>query len=300
MRPKKIKKMMYSLVFIALVAMIAGAAKLYSESSEESAYIGSEQCLGCHEGYDEPLMQTRHRMLFADKKDTGAKSGCEGCHGPGAAHLEDPEAGVMRFATAPGEKVAAACLKCHAGDAMKNWKMGAHASEGISCVTCHTVHKEVEDKADKSKKSPKNLLKDNQPDLCVSCHEAHVADLNMPSRHPIKEGKVACSDCHSPHDTSPLSIENAKTNCASCHPEKAGPFLYEHEPVSDSCDNCHAPHGSVNQNLLTLRMPTLCFQCHTVAAMAPAHDPAVSTFKNCTTCHKAIHGSNSQETFQAN
>lgn len=294
------RKTLITVVTIALVAIVVGGAKLYSEDNSKDQYIGSEQCLGCHEGYDEHLMQTKHRMLFADKKDIGEKAGCEGCHGPGAAHLDDPEAGVMRFGQVSPEKVATACLKCHNTDAMRNWKIGAHAAEGVSCITCHSLHKEASDKADESKKDPGKLLKDSQPDLCVSCHETHAADQSMPSRHPIKEGKVACSDCHSPHDTSPLSLENAQTGCVKCHTEKAGPFLFEHEPVSDSCANCHSPHGSVNQDLLTLRMPTLCLQCHTVATMAPAHDAGVATFKNCTTCHKAIHGSNSQETFQAN
>ena len=293
-----------SMAAIFIASMVLFPKVVPSEEKKEAAspaYVGSDQCLTCHENLDASIMRTKHRTLFADSKKTGPKKGCEGCHGAGAAHLEDPEAGVLRFGKAAPDKVAAACLKCHLNDGMRNWKLGEHISAGISCNKCHVIHEKATDKTGKSKNSTPHLLADNPPDLCLSCHAKHAADLDMPSRHPIKEGKVSCSSCHSPHDTSPMAMENSKSACLKCHAEKAGPYLFEHEPVSDSCTNCHAPHGSVNQNLLTLRQPSLCFQCHTVALNIPAHDPkGNSTFKKCTGCHQNIHGSNSTQgdTFQ--
>ena len=51
-------------------------------------------------------------------------------------------------------------------------------------------------------------------------------------------------------------------NCYTCHAEKRGPFLWEHEPSSEDCGICHRPHGSLHPALLTSRPPLLCQQCH--------------------------------------
>ncbi len=32
--------------------------------------------------------------------------------------------------------------------------------------------------------------------------------------------------------------------CYTCHADKRGPFLWEHQPVNEDCTNCHTPHGS--------------------------------------------------------
>jgi len=52
----------------------------------------------------------------------------------------------------------------------------------------HTQHDKVRDKQ-------------TQPEVCFACHKEQRAQVNRPSHHPIKEGKVACSDCHNPHGT---------------------------------------------------------------------------------------------------
>ena len=43
------------------------------------------------------------------------------------------------------------------------------------------------------------LTADGQLDNCLSCHARQQAQMRLPSRHPILEGKTACSDCHNPH-----------------------------------------------------------------------------------------------------
>jgi DmsE family decaheme c-type cytochrome len=137
----------------------------------------------------------------------------------------------------------------------------------------------------------------------------------MPSHHPIKEGRMTCTDCHDPHgrdDQFALSGE-PRDACFSCHAEKQGPFIFEHAPVNEDCGICHDPHGTVADNLLVQTEPTLCLSCH------PAHfhtqlagytgtfdggwlhperggESAVDGFKSammtkCTQCHNVIHGS---------
>ncbi|NIS75324.1 MAG: cytochrome C, partial [Deltaproteobacteria bacterium] len=50
--------------------------------------------------------------------------------------------------------------------------------------------------------------------------------------------------------------------CTQCHAEKGGPFIFEHAENTEDCLTCHNSHGSVNDNLLTIRVPFLCLQCH--------------------------------------
>jgi len=123
-----------------------------------------------------------------------------------------------------------------------------------------------------------------------------------PSHHPIREGKVVCSDCHNPHGTlTPKMLVRAGVNdtCYQCHMEKRGPFVRTHQPVQERCTICHNPHGSVNMNLLKLRPPWLCQQCHepTSHRGAPGSFTTTGSHTNtfargCVNCHTNIHGTN--------
>jgi DmsE family decaheme c-type cytochrome len=124
-----------------------------------------------------------------------------------------------------------------------------------------------------------------------------------PSRHPLREGKMACTSCHSPHgSTAPASLVRNTVNetCTGCHSEKRGPFLWEHQPVTEDCHNCHDPHGSVQPSLLKARAPFLCQQCHEAAGhpsspATPQGLPGRSAFLlggACLNCHSQVHGSN--------
>ncbi len=126
----------------------------------------------------------------------------------------------------------------------------------------------------------------------------------MPSRHPVKEGKTTCLDCHSSHgssaDSGELKQSSVNENCLSCHRDLRGPFLFEHEPVTEDCTLCHRPHGSAQPSLLKARSPFLCQQCH-LAADHPsqlADGRALGSrdsnllIRGCANCHSSVHGSN--------
>ena len=140
------------------------------------------------------------------------------------------------------------------------------------------------------------------------------------SHHPIREGKVVCSDCHNPHGSpGPKLLKEFTVNetCYNCHAEKRGPLLWEHQPVRDNCLNCHTPHGSTQARLLIERMPYLCQKCHETgnhnsAPWSANQVPGVNSPYNnsartapsglavpdddprsCANCHSQVHGSNS-------
>ncbi len=86
--------------------------------------------------------------------------------------------------------------------------------------------------------------------------------------------------------------------CLDCHTDKAGPFVYPHAPrevgprtLGNGCLSCHVQHGTPNPRLLTRRdIRSICLECHT--NLPAFHDQTRARFRNCITCHIAIHGSN--------
>ncbi len=103
--------------------------------------------------------------------------------------------------------------------------------------------------------------------VCFQCHSNVRGQFNLPSHHPVPEGRLACIDCHPPHKGSAhrgggTLLMSANEACIRCHPAQRGPFVFEHEAVREGCVMCHNPHGSVNAKMLTVRDANLCLKCH--------------------------------------
>ncbi|MGR8979501.1 MAG: cytochrome c3 family protein [Gammaproteobacteria bacterium] len=116
---------------------------------------------------------------------------------------------------------------------------------------------------------------------------------------------MVCSDCHNPHGSTSeflLTENTANETCFNCHPEKRGPFLWEHPPVQENCTLCHNPHGSTQERMLKIRTPYLCQQCHSEAfhpstlydgsGVPPEGAQSRLLSEGCLNCHFNIHGSN--------
>ena len=265
----------------------------------QSGYAGSDTCLLCHD-VENTLKGTKHAQAL-DPRTPAAQQGCESCHGPGQAHVDDDEKGnILRFTKAsPPAEASGACLNCHSGGAHAGWQGSKHEARNLTCTTCHSVHHPV---------SPaKQLVKNTETQLCATCHRTQVAKTERAVAHmPVREGKMSCSSCHNPHG----SISNEKAlrtgssvaeSCTTCHTEMRGPVLWEHTPVRENCATCHDPHGSSNDRMLVVRQPMICQRCH-VATKHPAsmYDKDEITVKksnrmfgrSCVNCHSNIHGSN--------
>ncbi len=264
---------------------------------------GADSCLGCH---SDPGIISIFRTKHARPNDPRGPFGhgglqCEACHGPGGAHVTaggGPLAGMIDFgkkAITPAVQQNAQCLGCHQSNAAHDWASSAHAANEVPCASCHTLH---------AAKDPVRSAV-TQIEVCATCHQAQGADLNKPSHHPMREGKMACTACHSPHgSTAPAQLVKNTVNetCTSCHAEYRGPFLWEHQPVAEDCTNCHQPHGSVQPALLKMRPPFLCQTCHEGAghpsiANTPQGLPGgmpspYLLVGGCVNCHSQIHGSN--------
>ena len=274
-----------------------------AEGISPTDYVGSETCATCHEEAAKKFSSNPHARIALEHGGKGIT--CEGCHGPGKAHVDGggDVTKIRQLAKLSVAQVDETCLVCHAGK-HPNFERSKHAEAGVSCLSCHSVH-HSESKAD--------LLKTEQPLLCFTCHKNVRPSFSQAFHHPVNEGLIGCSDCHDPHGTFQdhqlRSTEDQNAVCTKCHADTAGPFAYEHPAVkTGGCVACHSPHGSPNPRMLRVsNVNTLCLQCHSSVNLAkfpnasseqggPVHNQATQ-YNACTTCHTQIHGSNTAYNF---
>jgi DmsE family decaheme c-type cytochrome len=288
------------LVFWASAALAQGtASRTLGDSTDVKA------CMNCHE---EPhvigVFSTAH-MAKGDPRTEVATQGCQNCHGASEEHMVRPPDGALRaspdvvFAglrASPVAKRNQTCVGCHDSGARVHWSGSQHESADLACTDCHVSH-EVDDRV---------RIKATQGEVCFGCHAEQRAANLKPSHHPVREGLMACSDCHNPHGSIGPNLlvgETVNDTCWTCHDEKRGPFLWEHAPVQEQCTICHTPHGSVQAALLKQRPPYLCQTCHdstqhnsqpmSGASIAGGALPSrMMLLRGCLNCHSEIHGSN--------
>ncbi len=306
LRPQVFLMLLLSASLFSVLAMAAPAKRTNSASAKTSQappapgdFVGQEVCATCHEEAAKGFASNPHSKLAEAHGKTGVT--CEGCHGPGKAHVDGggDVTKIFNPAKATVKEVDAKCLGCHQGQ-HANFERSAHAENNVSCVSCHSIHV-GEDK--------EHLLKVAQPKLCFQCHTDIKPQFNMPFHHKVEEGLLKCTDCHDPHGT--FNSKNLRSSsqmdavCTKCHSETAGPFVYEHDVVkTEGCTACHFPHGGPNPRLLNrANVNTICLQCHspstnftTLQPQGPAHNQATQ-YQSCTICHTSIHGSNTSSIF---
>jgi len=301
-----------SALLAAVIMLLGWSGTGWAQGGDEGP---SAKCMMCHTEHHDKMARTRHAVA-ADSRNFG----CIGCHGMSEKHADNPvETKPDKVFKGEGAleapEATEVCMACHAASkAVIQWHGSTHPAAGVACNNCHTIH---------TNKDPV-FTKADQPQVCFACHKDTRIATTRPWRHPIQEGKMSCSDCHSPHGSAgPKLAKRDSTNatCYQCHAEKRGPFVQNHEPVNEDCATCHNPHGSNIAGMLKARDPILCNQCHTphtvggVGALGgqpgvfpPAVPPqSVSAItplssgintvniwqgRSCLNCHTQVHGSN--------
>lgn len=106
----------------------------------------TELCLSCHQQVRTKLMQQSHHPV---REGHMSCSSCHEVHGAGIKSVKSTE------------RVNDLCLSCHAKH--QGPFVFEHAPVEESCMTCHDPHGAMAN----------NMLKQNEPFLCLQCHEMH-------------------------------------------------------------------------------------------------------------------------------
>jgi DmsE family decaheme c-type cytochrome len=274
--------------FLALLAPPAG----WSQPAEDAQ---ADTCATCHSDVVDTMVRSPHSALGlpAWLEVTGEAGSCSNCHGDVEQHVAtDGEADVYSFASGSARSDSERCLGCHQKTHPK-FLRSDHAKAGLGCTDCHSVHGEME---------PETMvmasLRDRPSAICADCHSEVMTQFAFTQGHRLEEGTIECTSCHDPHEPASRVLLGGikQQQCAECHVDKNGPFIFEH-PVSrvDGCTSCHTPHGSPNRHLLTFqRVAEACYSCH---AEVPGFHSRFTLDTQCTSCHSQIHGSNLHPAF---
>jgi DmsE family decaheme c-type cytochrome len=270
-------------IFVLLLGGLSGPrgdAQAAEKAPAPAKVAGADLCIACHAQVPGDQKQDWHARQIAARPGS---SNCEECHGPSAAHTEDPgnTATFHNVTRAPAVRGTQACLRCHQ-DRVKPalWKSSEHAQGNVRCWDCHS----------QGSSPHRETLRRPDSRVCYACHPEQRGTFELTSHHPVNEGRVDCVDCHDPHQHQ--SGADKVKNCTNCHAAQRGPFLFAHGSISgeltDGCLDCHRAHGSPNERLHKFAGRGLCLQCH-------ADHVLHFVGRTCwdSDCHTGTHGSNS-------
>ena len=268
-------------LLIALLPATAAAAL-------PDGWVGVETCAGCHDTVVAIFAAGVHGRAMARRGQALPEQTCESCHGPGAEHAANPAATNIRARKGDSHAEASmGCLACHAaqhGGVLA--QSPGHRRAAVACLDCHT--------AGHGEPAAEPLLARSRADACAPCHRHQAAQFNLPFAHRQGRTPFECMSCHSVHGGTSVDgriEEPGRAACVTCHTEKIGPFVFSHPPREVAgCLACHRPHGSANPKLLSrINVTNLCLECHITTPTS--HNLASPTYRQCQTCHTAVHGS---------
>src|SRR5436190_960962 len=120
-------------MWIAVACVIACGALFGVQRSLAQApqapppgYVGSDTCVTCHTDKTDSLKGTPHAQA-KNPRSPEATQGCESCHGPGQAHVDDDAKGhIRKFAKTASVEINQTCLTCHNRGNHAGWEGSAH------------------------------------------------------------------------------------------------------------------------------------------------------------------------------
>ena len=232
-------------------------------------------CDGCHSvDYD-----------IATKKVAEWNVGCEKCHGPGSAHVEQPVASTIlnpgRFDYVHANDT---CIQCHSqGRPPKNpiegkyydWPVGFHVGLNLADFWELEEHKLGEQSFTHFPEGTahKNRMQGN--DFVTSLMYARG---------------VTCSNCHDPHGTDNPGIVREKGNglCLACH----GPNAQNGPHAATIEQHTHHAAGSTGSECIACHMPKIAetlgdvmVRSHTFRFVWPTQTDSMKIPNACNLCH---------------
>ena len=226
---------------------------------------------------------------------------CENCHGPGLAHVENPDltANQPLASMHVDTGVVTSCSGCHTGvhtPFVEQWKESAHGSgpgfaaagTNASCMPCHEGRTamavkfgETANYLEKTSATPERIG-------CVTCHNPHGSPYEHQLRAPLSQPtrEQLCVTCHSRSGTPPWSVATGTGTSRGAHGaqgllvigENVGwlppDFAYDTSQMASS-------HG-------TTANPKLCATCHVVRTTVTDNVTGAFTFQSVGHTFEAI------------
>lgn len=124
-----------TVVVLTLLGLPLFAQGQPTTSKGSAQYVGVDVCQGCHQDSYDTYAKSAHVKTLQRKHV--AEQGCEGCHGPGAEHVNsggDPGQ-IERYTGVKAEIIMGRCQRCHTHDIGN-----PHTAAQLSCLTCHSAH----------------------------------------------------------------------------------------------------------------------------------------------------------------
>ena len=271
----------------SLLALAAGAGAADDAAppkAEAPTYAGEELCVACHEEAATSHAASPHRVLSDDARPE-AQRGCEACHGPGGAHA-DEAARSGRAADLRGEYPVAA--RSAPLPRLSRRRPALHDAAPAS-----TRSRASAVGLSSRPRGTDDLLRKTVPELCYGCHLDVRAKFALPEHHKVPEGVVTCLDCHERPRQPPLRADARQRRPWSLRTlsrRVQGPFVYEHGGCSS--------RGASVVTIRTAASIVICWfasrwpSSATSATPVTPSDHVQPSFRDCTRCHTAIHGSN--------
>ena len=267
-------------------------------------------CGNCHVGVQGQWKVTKHARAWSDLQASGHATGscnechsvsqlgnfvghaagyavvadsayhdvqCENCHGPGLAHVENPDllANHPLASMHVDTGVVTSCSGCHTGvhtPFVEQWKQSAHGSgpgfaaagTNASCQPCHEGRTamaikfgETADYIEKGSVTPERIG-------CVTCHNPHGSPYEHQLRAPLSQPTrdQLCVTCHSRSGTPPWSVATGTGTSRGAHGAQGLLVIGENVgwlPPGFAYDTTQmaSSHG-------TSANPKLCATCHVV------------------------------------
>ncbi len=235
---------------------------------------GTEVCTSCHEV--DLSFRTAHSGYPVEQR------ACQECHDPHASetpglfrrsvHLPFTEGRCVDCHALPAsndpfrlkQPMARLCGDCHEDAVTASLESPfPHVSGGgADCGACHNPHSADGDA----------LLRGEQEELCVSCHDPGGASSGHEGRF-LSHGEMACTGCHAPHGAGEpvLLARNNVDLCGDCHSHQHTVVHPMGEGSRDprtgqemDCLSCHSMHDAPYEDYM-YRAPErdLCLACHT-------------------------------------
>jgi cytochrome b subunit of formate dehydrogenase len=220
----------------------------------------SASCVSCH---------TAHAVMSASNQASptnhaNANQLCQRCHRSAMKEVARSPHGTI-----VGDRVAAACVDCHRGHAVK-----APKDPIGQLSTCGSCHRQQESEHRRSLHGRAAVKGDPLAPSCVSCHDHHAI-----MRHTDPK--------------SPTAITNIPLLCGRCHREGSEVSLQHEIPQQRILENFSMSVHGEGLFKKGLTVTAVCTSCHTSHDILDHNNPASSinranVARTCMQCHGRI------------